>query len=312
MLYKNIYLHQLKDQDISNLVHPRLTKKYLNKLKIKKSNDEKNLIIIHFLPKKDGVLDPSNKIKLDIPFSIRSYLKLLINNKKTITHHPFIYNKNLIYPSLLNNQKNYLSYTKESKNENFHITKKKTITDIINKIIDDNIVQDFINQPSGKCFDSAKRIGDILKSYGIKEENIKYRLCQITRPGMTWLDVNRDNNKNHMAVLLIHENSTYIFDPTIIQFIGIKDPFFGTESSWIEAMKPVWNGYVIKKAVQYIDYNTFNGADNASIMYQINFDEMAEKGGIFINYPEWYKKHNKKYNKKNKSLFSCLKRKVKE
>lgn len=312
MLYKNIYLHQLKEQDISSLVHPRLTKKYLYKLKIKKYNEEKNLIVIRFLPKRDGVLDLSNKIKLDIPFSIRSYLQFLINNKKTLTHHPFIYKKKLIYPSLLNNKKNYLSYTKESKHQNYSITKKKTIKDIINKVIDDNVVQEFINQPSGKCFDSAKHIGTILKSYGIKEENIKYRLCQLTRPGMTWLDVNRDNNENHMATLLIHENCTYVFDPTIIQFIGIKEPFFGTESSWIEAMKPAWNGYVIKKAIQYIDYNTFDGADNASIMYRINFDEMTERGGIFINYPEWYKKHNRKYNKKSKSLFSCLKSKVKE
>ena len=305
MIYKILFLHQIKSQDISLIVHPFLTKKYLKKLKVRKTNDINKLIILRNLQKKDSILDQFNDIHLNVPFAMRTYLQNLIENNKR-HHNYFFHNEKIINPS-------YIKKTLMDNKDNI-INGNKTldIKDIINKITNNPEVKDFIYNPSGKCFDSANYIGNILKSYGIKEENIKYRLCQITRPGMTWVDVNRDNNENHMVVLLIHENCTYVFDPTIIQFIGIKDPFFGTESSWIEAMKPAWNGYVIKKAVQYIDYNTFDGANNASIMYRINFDEMTEKGGIFINYPEWYKKHNKKYNKKNKLLFSCLKSKVKE
>lgn len=308
MQYKKIFLHQVKEQDIPLILHPYLIKKYLKKLRLKNTTDTNKLLIVPNLQKKDSILNQFNLIKLDVPFSIRSYLQYVIENKKT-EHNYYFHNEKIVYPTYI---KNTFMTSKDKGEKNTSKNQQLSITEIIKKITNDPEVQNFIYNPSGKCFDSANYIGNILKSYGVKEEYIKYRLCQITRPGMAWVDVNRDNNENHMATLLIHERDTYVFDPTIIQFIGIKEPFFGNELSWLEAMKPAWNGYVIKKAIQYIDYNTYDGADNASIKYRINFDEMTKKGGIFINYPEWYKKHYKRYNKKNKSLFSCLKSKVKE
>lgn len=159
---------------------------------------------------------------------------------------------------------------------------------IMNEIKNDLGVLDFIAKPEGKCFNSAHHIGSLLEGMGVPASSIKYRLSHLTRDGVNWKSVNLENNENHMVVMLNHRDGKYIFDPTIIQFHGIDDPFYGLESDWKEALRPAWDGRVQKKAVQYIDYNNYSSADNASIGYRNDFDKMTDDGGIFINKPRWY------------------------
>lgn len=189
---------------------------------------------------------------------------------------------------------------------------------IINKIKEDYTIKNYIENPSGMCFSSAHRIGEILSELGISKENITYRLTHLTRPGIDWKTVNIDLNDNHMVIMLTYNNSKYIFDPTIIQFHNINYPFYGTEKSWIQTLEPVWNGRVQKKAIQYLDYPDYMSADNASIKYRMDFDAMTRDGGIFIHKPQWYIdfyiRENSPPPKKSKipKFLVCLKPNIKE
>ncbi len=189
------------------------------------------------------------------------------------------------------------------------------INEIFEFISKDAKVKEFINNPTGKCFNAAKRIGQRIRDkLGVDESDIKYRLILMTKPGMTRWDINVNNNENHMLCVLHNEGNKYILDPTIIQFYNIDSPFYGTEADWLKAIKPAWNGVVIKKAIQYIDYENYRSADNASVAYRMYFDGMKKDGGIFINVPQWYEEFNEKLTtKKKKSKFlSCFNSKVKD
>lgn len=187
-----------------------------------------------------------------------------------------------------------------------------SIDDIIREIKNDDIIINYMEFSEGKCFDSAKRIGELLNQLNINPDDIKFRLCHITKPGNNWTDVNIMYNENHMVTVINHQNRVYVFDPTIHQFIGIDVPFFGSEDDWLEAIKPSWNGRVIKKAIQYIDYTSYQSADNASQGYRVDFFRMKEQGGVFINEPKWfidfYDKEMKRDLKKSKKRRSILTR----
>ncbi|GEK16002.1 ADP-ribosyltransferase domain-containing protein [Aliivibrio fischeri] len=94
MYYKIISLNSLKVRDIGFLVHPKLNRIYLKKCRIKKINIDE-VLLIPSLSKKDSVLDLFNKIKMDIPFSMRIFLQNLQTDKAIDYRILNIYSNNL-------------------------------------------------------------------------------------------------------------------------------------------------------------------------------------------------------------------------
>ncbi len=75
VFYRIVSYFRLKQSDVGCVVHPWSQKEYMRKLRVKRSLNVDELLLVDGLPKRDSVLTPLGEVRKDIPLGMRFHLE---------------------------------------------------------------------------------------------------------------------------------------------------------------------------------------------------------------------------------------------
>ena len=117
-----------------------------------------------------------------------------------------------------------------------------------------------------KCFDAAKKVGEILANESqLPSSSIKYRVVVTAEynSDMALIEESTSMPLTHMVVVAEINGKSIVFDTAMHQFKRVDEPFIGEESKWLKLLKKTFasEGFPSKKnAAFYRDFNHFEGA----------------------------------------------------